>query len=261
MSTRIFSGIAMLKLSVCCCTFNRPEFLGELIHSFQIQTYPKEHCELIVLDDSGQYGDLRGENWQIVSFPRRFASLGEKRNACVSLTSHESEYFVVADDDDIYLPWWLESHARNFRRGALWSFASSIFWSEENRIVDHWHYSDERWIMHPAHAFHKQTFWDMGGYPPLAWMEDHFLFEKYRQAEIEHHDALQDADGKLRDPYLIFRRHPTKGHAHATRMQLEQYRLHNEAEVRPASLEIGWRKDHLAEAENFLKSLHNESIR
>lgn len=243
----------MIKLSVCCCTYNRPEFLGELIHSFQIQTYPKEYCELVVLDDAGQYGDIRGANWQVVSFPRPFASLGEKRNACVSLSSHDSEYFVVADDDDIYLPWWLECHARNFDRGALWSFASSLFWSEGNRIVRRWRYMGEEWIMHPGHAFHKQTFWDLGGYPHLAWREDHFLFEKYRTAGIPHEDALLDEGGELRNPYLIFRRHPKEGHIHATGMPLERYHIHNDFEVSPTALRVGWEKDYLAESEMFLK--------
>ena len=240
----------MLKLSVCCCTFNRPHLLGELIESFQRQTYPKTHCELVVLDDGGQYGDVRGENWQIVSFSRRFASLGEKRNACVSLTSPDSEYFVVADDDDIYLPWWLEYHARNFQRGALWSFASSIFWSERNRIVEAWHYKNEVWIMHPAHAFHKKMFWELGGYPHLAWKEDHELFEKYRKAGIEHRDALAERSSS-RTPYLIFRRQPTLRHVHVTGLSLDKYRVNNAEELPKASLEIGWRKNYLAEAETF----------
>ena len=241
----------MLKLSVCCCTFNRPHLLGEMIESFQRQTYPKSHCELIILDDGGQYSDVRGENWQIVSFSRRFASLGEKRNACVSLTSHESEYFVVADDDDIYLPWWLECHARNFERGALWSFASSIFWSERNRIVAQWNYKDEGWIMHPAHAFQKKTFWELGGYPHIAWKEDHELFEKYRNARIKHEDTLATEDQEIQIPFLIYRRNIKWRHRHTTGMSLNQYRINVQAEIPQASIEIGWKSDYLEEAKLF----------
>ena len=236
------------KLSVCCCTFNRPQRLGELIHSWLIQTYPMEKRELVILDDAGQYGDLRGEGWQIVSFPRRFASLGEKRNACVSLTRPESKIIVVADDDDIYLPHWLECHARNFEHGAEWSFADSIFWSEQNQIVKKWKYRDEVWIMHPAHAFTKKLFWEVGGYPHIAWKEDHCFFEKLRERKIEHKNALEENEM----PYLICRRHLNPEHVHATCMSLEQYQKMNLKIDRNADLKIGWKKDYLLEAKSFL---------
>lgn len=242
----------MLKLSVCCCTYNRPHLLGELIESFQRQDYPKSHCELIILDDAGQYGDIRGENWQVVSFPRRFASLGEKRNACVSLTSVESTHVVVADDDDIYLPWWLESHAKNFERGTKWSFAGSIFWSERNRIVNRWWHSDEGWIMHPAHAFEKKTFWECGGYPHIAWGEDRMFFDRLRDAGHDHADALKTENGDYRIPYLIFRRNPCLRHVHATGMVLERYQNEFPHELPKADFEIGWKKDYLKEANEFV---------
>lgn len=233
----------MIELSVCCCTYNRPEMLGELIESFERQTYPKDKCEMIVLDDAGQYDDIRGENWQVVSFPRRFASLGEKRNACVSLTSPESKYIVVADDDDIYLPHWLESHANNFERGAKWSFAGSIFWSIENMIVGQWHYRGQEWIMHPAHAYCKDLFWQVGGYPHIVWKEDHEFFKRLTNfGEIQF-----DAIGHSHFPYLISRRTENKNHVHTTCMDLETYRLQS-CELPKAKPEIGWRRDYLKDA-------------
>lgn len=241
----------MIKLSVCCCTYNRPHFLGELIHSFQIQTHPKESSELIILDDAGQYGDLHGENWQIVSFPRRFASLGEKRNACALLSSPEFTHIVVADDDDIYLPWWLECHAKNFECGAKWSFASSIFWSERNQIVDQWHYYDEEWIMHSAHAFEKTTFWEHGGYPHLAWKEDHEFFERLRKTGLEHRDSLSCPGGEGRLPYCIYRRNLQSHHIHTTGLSLEQYQTFI-PQLPKATLKIGWNKDYLQEAREFV---------
>ncbi|MCL2624504.1 MAG: glycosyltransferase family 2 protein [Planctomycetaceae bacterium] len=246
----------MIKLSVCCCTYNRPHLLGELIASFQMQTYPKDCCELIVLDDAGQYGDLRGDNWQVVSFPRRFVSLGEKRNACVSLTSPDFTHIVIADDDDIYLPWWLECHAKNFERGAKWSFASSIFWSVQNRIVNQWQHHDEEWIMHPAHAFEKKTFWDCDGYPHLAWKEDREFFERLRQAGIEHEDSLSCLEEHRRIPYLIHRRNMRWKHRHTTGLPLEEYQRF-EPELPKAILEIGWKKDYLSEARNYMEQRHS----
>ena len=238
----------MIEISVCCCTHNRPEWLGELIHSWLIQTYSMEKRELVILDDAGQYGDLRGDGWQIVSFPRRFASLGEKRNACVSLTRPESKIIVVADDDDIYLPHWLECHARNFERGAEWSFASSIFWSEGNLIVRKWQYTDEGWIIHPAHAFTKKLFWSVGGYPHLAMKEDYYFFEKLRQRKIDHKDALDENEM----PYCIYRRNMNTQHIHTTRVSLEQYQKTISKTDAPGDWEIGWKKDYLHEANAFL---------
>lgn len=235
----------MLKLSVCCCTYNRPHLLGELIESFQKQSYPKSHCELVVLDDAGQYGDLRGENWQVVSFPRRFASLGEKRNACVSLTSPDSEYVVMTDDDDIYLPWWLESHARNFESGANWSFASRAFWSNNNEIVGRWHYQNDSFLMHPNHGFEKVLFWQVGGYPPLAGWEDYYLFQRLLQNSVEHRDAL----AKGQKPFLIYRRFDTE--RHLTCVSIEQYRTEFAPILPHAELEIGWRRDYLGDIEYF----------
>ncbi len=240
------------KISVCCCTYNRPEWLGELIHSYLVQTYPAELRELIILDDGGQYGNIRGEGWQIVSFPRRFASLGEKRNACVSLTHPKSEIIVVADDDEIYLPHWLECHIKNFERGAEWSFAGSIFWSEGNRIVRKWKYTDESWIMHPTHAYSKKLFWDVGGYPHLAWKEDHYFFEKLRRKKIEHQDALKE--GKI--PYMICRRDLNHEHIHVTGMELNRYQTEFSDFPPQATLEIGWKKDYWNEALIFHEKYH-----
>lgn len=241
------------KISVCCCTFNRPDWLGELIHSYLIQTYPAEQRELIILDDGGQYGDLRGDGWQIVSFPRRFASLGEKRNACVSLAHPRSEIIVVADDDEIYLPHWLECHANAFERGAAWSFASSIFWSEENRIVRKWHYENESWIMHSAHAYLKTLFWEVQGYPHIAWTEDHYFFEKLRGRNIRHENALNGVEM----PYMICRRNLGQEHVHTTMMNLEQYQTVFSMPLPKASLEIGWKKDYLGEARAFHETQSN----
>jgi len=228
----------MLKLSVCCCTYNRPHLLGELIASFQMQTYPKECCELIVLDDAGQYGDLRGENWQVVSFPRRFASLGEKRNACVSLTSPDFTHIVIADDDDIYLPWWLECHARNFERGAKWSFASGAYWSENNTITGKWHYQNDTFLMHPNHAFDKSLFWEMGGYERLAGWEDYNFFQTLLQKSVGHVDALDE-----QAPFLIYRRFTEE--KHITCVSVETYQKEFTPILPQAELEIGWKRNYL----------------
>jgi len=228
----------MIKLSVCCCTYNRPHLLGELIQSFLMQTYPKKYCELIVLDDAGQYGDLRGDNWQIVSFPKRFATLGEKRNASVSLAKPDFTHFAIADDDDIYLPWWLECHAKNFERGTRWSFASGAYWSENNAITGKWHYQDDSFLMQPNHALEKKLFWEMGGYPHLAGWEDWQFFQKMLQKNVAHVDAL---DGQ--SPFLIYRRFTEE--RHTTCVSVETYQNEFNPVLPKAEPEIGWKQNYL----------------
>ncbi|HBT77169.1 MAG TPA: hypothetical protein DEB39_09650 [Planctomycetaceae bacterium] len=230
----------MLKLSVCCCTYNRPHLLGELIESFQKQSYPKSHCELVVLDDAGQYGDLRGENWQVVSFPRRFASLGEKRNACVSLTSPDSEYVVMTDDDDIYLPWWLESHVKKFERGSKWNCEQWCYLSKENEIVSKMVYP-----AHPSHAYDRDMFVDAGGYPPISGWEDRDFHAKLRENRVPCDDSCGERSS------LIYRRFSSE--KHLTGVPVEAYRDSTKfAPILPrAELEIGWRRDYLGDVEHF----------
>jgi len=244
----------MINLSVCCCTYNRPEFLGEFIHSYLLQKYPLKHRELIILDDGGQYGNCSGEGWQLISFPRRFSSLGEKRNACVSLCSPRADAIVIADDDDIYFPHWLECHAKNFEKGAKWSFASSIFWSENNKIITQWHYRDEDWIMHPAHAFTKKLFWEVGGYPHISWQEDKKLFQKFTSAGYSHMDALGE-DGF---PYMICRRNITFSHIHTNGMSLESYQNNHSSVLNPCNLSIKWRKDYLKDAAEYKSGIRHQ---
>jgi glycosyltransferase involved in cell wall biosynthesis len=100
-----------MKLAALCCTFRRPHTLGQLVESFLRQVYPADLRELVILDDAGQYENQTGEGWRLVSIPARFRSLGEKRNACAALASPDVDGFLVADDDDIYLPHWFQATA------------------------------------------------------------------------------------------------------------------------------------------------------
>jgi len=230
-----------MKISVCCVTYNRPHLIGELIHSFEMQTFPASDCELIILDDAGQYGDVRGTNWQVVSFPRRLASLGEKRNVCVSMSSPKSTHIVVADDDDIYLPWWLECHAKNFERGAEWSFASSVFVSFDNTIREKWSYRDDNNLLHPAHGFTKKRFWQVGGYPHLAGWEDLYLFKNFLSNGMVHEDALEEKQ----TPYLIYRRFSRE--RHMTHVSVEDYQSKYPETLQQTKFEIGWKRDYVKE--------------
>ena len=239
-----------MKLSVCCLTYNRPHLIGELIQSFELQTLPLSQRELIILDDSGQYDNLRGSNWQVVSFPRRFATLGEKRNACISLASPDCKYIVIADDDDIYLPWWLECHASIFEKGGDWSFASLAYVSCDNEIRGQWRYRDDNNLFHPAHAFSRTEFWNVGGYPHLAGWEDNQLFQKFLARGMVHEDSLSNGQ----KPFLIYRRF--SGERHMTGVSVADYQTKYEPVLPSSKIEIGWKRDYVKDIDDYEKALN-----
>ena len=94
----------MNPLVTClCCTFNRPILLGESIKCFLDQDY--DNKEMIILNDQeGVTLKLENcpENIIIINHPKRFGSLGEKRNYLKSLA--RGEYCCIWDDDDLSTP-------------------------------------------------------------------------------------------------------------------------------------------------------------
>ena len=235
----------MIKISVCCITYNRPHLLGEMIQSFLMQDYPKDYCELIILDDGGQYGDIRGDNWQIVSFSRRFGSLCQKRNACISLSSREFTHLAIADDDDIYLPWWLAYHARNFERGSLWSSSNQNYISTANSEIAKQSIGTNGCVFHPGHAFAKSAFWQVGGYSALADYDDLDLFHKLRESGIIPVEAINYGEA----PFLIYRRFPNENHMSC--VSLDEYNRTLAPSLSSANLDIGWKIDYLKQVEEF----------
>ncbi|MBN8626216.1 MAG: glycosyltransferase family 2 protein [Planctomycetes bacterium] len=99
-------------VSCMCLTYGRPAVLEEAIESFRRQDYagPKE---LIVLNDFDRQTllcDVPGVH--VVNVSKRFRTVGEKRNACAALATHD--LLFVWDDDDIYLPHRLSFSVRMF---------------------------------------------------------------------------------------------------------------------------------------------------
>ena len=237
----------MIKFTVCCVTYNRPVLLGELIQSFEMQTYPAAYRELVILDDAGQYGHVRGNRWQIISFPRRIASLGEKRNICALMASPETTHFAIADDDDLYLPNWLELHAKNFEMGARWSSADKAYLSENNQIKKLWKASEAGHVLHPASAYPKELFRNMGGYPPTSGCEDSIFFQRIREHGICGKDPLRTGH----EPYLIYRRFSNL--QHMTCVPLDVYQTKYQAILPHIPLEVGWQRDYWNDINEYKK--------
>ncbi len=224
-----------MKLAALCCTYLRPGTLGQLIESFLRQDYPKELRELIILDDAGQYANQEGDGWRLISVPRRFHSLGEKRNACAALAAPDVDGFLVADDDDIYLPHWFKACALALGR-AEWSRPSLVLIEEADKLKEH----DTHGLFHGGWAFRREAFYRVRGYGAIDNGEDQELAGRLKAAGITQCDPATFAP-----PFYIYR--VENGSYHLSYMGDQGYReLATPSADAKATFTIGWPRDYSA---------------
>jgi len=145
-------------ITCICPTYKRPKHMAAAVKCFEEQDYPKDRCELIILDDAGQVNSCTGENWKLVSTTDRVGNLWGKFNAIAELRNPETDIICVWEDDDIYLPWHISSIAKSRKSGEKQFFAPSFAYSnygqtmgdvvKENcsgRFHATWAYSIELW--------------------------------------------------------------------------------------------------------------------
>lgn len=175
-----------MKIAAVCCTFLRPRQLGQLIHCFLAQDYPADRRELVILDDAGQYDNQQGDGWRLVVSNRRFASLGEKRNAAARLVADDVEALAVWDDDDLYLPWALRASAMALQH-APWSRPSLVLHSQpEGDLKQH----RTGGLFHGGWAYTRDAFHAAGGYPAMNNGEDQALGRRLERSGVTEADPL-----------------------------------------------------------------------
>ena len=91
-------------VSVCTPTYNRRQFIPQLIKCFQNQNYPKQLMEWIVVDDGEDSVEDLFKDVECVKYFRveEKMKLGRKRNFMHEKT--KGEILVYMDDDDYYPP-------------------------------------------------------------------------------------------------------------------------------------------------------------
>lgn len=239
------------KLACLCCTYARPELLAEAIEGFLRQDYPVDRCELVVLDDAGQYrsqSHAAPRPWHLVSVGRRFLTLGEKRNACAALASSDVDAYVVWDDDDIYLPWTLQSHAAALAKAA-WSRPSRIL--VEGKQAPGLRVKETNGLFHPAWAFSRQAFLDAHGYPFMQSGQDQGLASRLKANKVPAFDPLELGFS----PYFFYRWGSSRSyHLSAMDRKLGYDRLAERAQCRPIleTIEPRWNRDYTSLAELLL---------
>ncbi len=124
-------------VSVICPTYNRRQFLPNLIHQFNYQTYPQEYMELVILDDSPESNaDIIPPQPNIkYTHLKEKLILGKKRNLLNSMAT--GDIIVCFDDDDFYSQERV-SHAVNKLQVSKCQIAGSsvihIFYPKLNKI-------------------------------------------------------------------------------------------------------------------------------
>jgi len=102
--------------SIIIPCYNRSDEIVDLIQSFNQQTFPKEHFEVLLVDDGSTDrtaeivgGLIRSSLFQIRFFQRDHEGPGPARN--FGMSQAEGEYFLFIDSDCIADPDWLSELA------------------------------------------------------------------------------------------------------------------------------------------------------
>lgn len=166
-----------------CLTYGRPPaLLGEAVESFLRQDCegPKE---LLVLNDFDQQTIVIDHpDVVVVNSGKRFRTVGEKRNACAALASHD--ILFVWDDDDIYLPHRISysiakmQSAERYRR----FFKPSKALTLNNGVIG----GPNANLYHSGSVWTRDFFDEVGGYPHMGSGQDMALELRFEEADKPH---------------------------------------------------------------------------
>jgi succinoglycan biosynthesis protein ExoM len=109
-------------ITVCACTYRRPEGLRALLGGLGAQRFvqvPRPRFDVVIVDNEGnaetrtlceELGRITGLAIRYVHEPRR--GIPFARNACLDHLAREAEFFAMIDDDEVPEPDWLEQLLR-----------------------------------------------------------------------------------------------------------------------------------------------------
>ncbi|MBP7644933.1 MAG: glycosyltransferase family 2 protein [Saprospiraceae bacterium] len=232
------------KVSCMCVTYGRTEVLDECVYSFLQQDYPGEK-EMIILNDYGSL-ELKGDfpNVRIINEKTRYASLGEKRNACIEQCT--GELISIWDDDDVFLPNRLTSAVKRIGIKPYILLNKHVYYSDEIRMIPYG--------VKAQALFYKSLWLEIGGYPAITNGED-IKFEneirakgKFSLAEIPDEEVAYIYRWRLTNSYHTssFKDEDshlgTKEHVMRT-MDVENY------EIKPH-----WKEDYIELVKNLIQS-------
>ena len=178
-----------------CLTYGRPRILEESVESFLRQDYSGEK-ELIVLNDlPEQTLTFDHPDVHIINVDKRFRTVGEKRNACAALCSHD--WLLPWDDDDIYLPWRI-SYSMEMMDSERRFFKSALAFGHNNGAITKIFKS----TFHAGSCWHRTLFDEVQGYPHMGSGEDLEIERKFAQVLASN---CLGFDIPLEDLYYVYR--------------------------------------------------------
>lgn len=142
-------------------TYGRPKCLENLVECFLKQDYPVNRRRLVVIDDLGTIQEIQHGAPDRISLLRRnirFPSLPEKFN--YGWKSISADFYIIAEDDDIQLPWCTSSHAQALEHH-LWSHPSHV-WSDYGEKL---HTEPVGGRFHGSLAIRRTALEQIGGWP------------------------------------------------------------------------------------------------
>lgn len=199
-------------VSCLCPTFRRTaRLLANSVACFEQQTYPSSLRELIILDDAGLLTEKQVDNWKIVSVNKRYTSLPDKYNALLKLAG-PVDIIVVWEDDDIYLPWHIQSVVESVvdfsvkpkKPKAAWSHPKNV-WSLYGGEI---HQEGAAGRFHASLGFCREALDRIGGWPDTERGDfDQQLISKLRSTYGPPGDPCESGE-----PGYVFRWETTGGH-------------------------------------------------
>lgn len=109
-------------ISCKCITYGRVNTLVEALHSFLIQDYPEDKCELVIVNDYPLQNLIFDHpRVKIYNLKETFSTIGEKENYAIERC--QGPLISVWDDDDIAM----SNHLQNIAK----------YWTDDAKII-HW---------------------------------------------------------------------------------------------------------------------------
>lgn len=154
-------------VSAMCLTYGRVRVLEEAMACFLAQDYPGQK-EMIILNDLPEQ-TLKFDHPEVtvVNVKKRFKTVGDKRNACAALASHD--LLLPWDDDDIYLKHRISFSVRQMKETGLPFFKPQTALAGERGKIKSLLTS---FNLHASACFTRELFAEIRGYPSMGSGQD-----------------------------------------------------------------------------------------
>ncbi len=100
-----------------CPTYRHPDLLANSLALWDHQDYPVHSRHLVIADSGDTFRTQEGKNWSLFNIPRP-PTFTQKYNWILNRAIEMFSYvdaFLVWEDDDIYLPGYVNAHAQTLK--------------------------------------------------------------------------------------------------------------------------------------------------